>query len=199
LVRHSFEVQAEAALPVLRGEPRAAHWLRVNTGKATMDIVNTHLSIHWRERLRQLRALLRGHEPANDGRPVVLPATRFSLLPLSPALVLCGDFNSGFLSAEYRFLCVHLQNAQRAVRRWPTPTFPSRYPLLRLDHVWLGPAWQVVDARVSSSDLERRASDHLPLVVDVFPRDVPAQPALETLPIPDDVSSNRKRVLPWKN
>lgn len=197
LVRHSFEVQAEAALPTLRGEPRAAHWLRVNTGSSTIDIVNTHLSIHWRERLRQLRSLLRAHEPANDGQPVALPATRFSLLPLSPALVLCGDFNAGILSAEYRFLSAHLQNAQRAVRRWPTPTFPSRYPLLRLDHVWLGPAWQVVEARVSSTDLERRASDHLPLVVDVLRRDT-AEAAPSSDSVVKDASFERKRVLPWK-
>lgn len=171
LVKHSFEVHAEAPLPTLRGEPRAAHWLRVESGDSTMDLVNTHLSVHLMERIRQLQALLRAQESelthSEPGAPVP-----FTLMPLSPAMVLCGDFNAGFLSAEYRFLCRHLQNAQRAVRRWPKPTFPARYPLLRLDHVWLGPQWEVIEALVPSSALERTASDHLPLVVDVVRRKV---------------------------
>lgn len=172
LVRHSFVVHREAPLPTLRGEPRAAHWLRVDTGDATFDIVNTHLSIHLRERLGQLQTLLRQQEAMSEGEVSPLVGTGFSLMPVTPTLVLCGDFNSGFLSAEYRSLCLHLKNAQRAVRRWPQPTFPARYPLLRLDHVWLGPAWRVVDAQVATSKLERAASDHLPLVVDIERQDV---------------------------
>lgn len=167
LVRHSFVVHREAPLPTLRGEARAAHWLRVDTGDMTLDIVNTHLSIHLRERLRQLHWLLKRQELARGDQAVEPLEARFSLIPVSPTLVLCGDFNAGFLSAEYRFLCMHLQNAQRAVRLWPKPTFPARYPFLRLDHVWLGPAWRVIEARVAASELERRASDHLPLVVDI--------------------------------
>lgn len=172
LVRHSFEVHAEAPLPTLRGEPRAAHWLRVDTGGETMDIVNTHLSIHLVERIRQLQALLRAQKVGNHDRAGLASPSTFSLLPLPPGLVLCGDFNAGFISAEYRFLCVHLQNAQRAVRRWPRPTFPALYPVLGLDHVWLGAAWKVVAAQVSATKLERRASDHLPLVVDIVRREV---------------------------
>lgn len=173
LVRHSFEVHGEAPLPTRRGEPRAAHWLRVDTGTTTMDLVNTHLSIHLVERIRQLQALLRARAGGSDAEPAAPERGPFSLLPLPPSLVLCGDFNAGFISAEYRFLCVHLQNAQRAVRRWPRPTFPAMYPVLGLDHVWLGSAWKVVAARVSATKLERRASDHLPLVVDIVRRDLP--------------------------
>lgn len=171
LVRHSFEVHAEAPLPTRRDEPRAAHWLRVDTGAAKIDIVNTHLSVRLIERIRQLQALLRAQRPANDERPSASLRTSFSLLPLPPTLVLCGDFNAGFVSAEYRFLCVHLQNAQRAVRRWPRPTFPARYPVFGLDHVWVGAAWKVIAAQVSATERERSASDHLPLVVDIVPRE----------------------------
>jgi len=187
LVRHSFVVHREAPLPTRRGEPRAAHWLRVDTGDTTLDIVNTHLSIHLRERLGQLQALLRKQQPGAPDDRGLPTGTRFSLMPVAPSLVLCGDFNAGYLSAEYRFLCVHLQNAQRAVRRWPRPTFPARYPLLRLDHVWLGPAWRVLRAHVSASALERSASDHLPLIVDIEKRSAPVEPAEEAAfiePIP---------------
>lgn len=191
LVRHSFEVRAEAPLPTLRGEPRAAHWLRVDTGEAMIDLVNTHLSIHLRERIRQLQSLLRAENPAAAPSVVGDISAPFSLMPLAPSLVLCGDFNAGFLSAEYRFLSGHLQNAQRAVRRWPKPTFPARYPLLRLDHVWLGPQWEVLEAHVSSSGLERRASDHLPLVVDVVRRRINTRPP-RGRPVLVDVSAKPK-------
>lgn len=168
LVRHSFDVHAEAPLPSRRGEPRAAHWLRVDAGGTRLDIVNTHLSTNLLERIGQLQALLRVQERRGEPEPRQ-PQSPFSLLPLTPGLVLCGDFNAGFLSAEYRFLSSHLQNAQRALRRWPKPTFPAVCPVLRLDHVWLGSAWRAVEAQVCSSQLERGASDHLPLVVDIVP------------------------------
>lgn len=180
LVRHSFVVHAEAPLPTVRGEPRAAHWLRVGSGEATMDLVNTHLSIHLLERIRQLQALLRAQQPTVD-RLSLSSVVQFSLMPLAPTLVLCGDFNAGVISAEYRLLSRHLQNAQRAVHRWLKPTFPARCPLLRLDHVWLGPHWQVVDALVASSKLERSASDHLPLVVDVVRRKMRIHPPADEL------------------
>jgi endonuclease/exonuclease/phosphatase family metal-dependent hydrolase len=194
LVRHSFEVRAEAPLPALRGEPRAAHWLRVDTGEAMIDLVNTHLSIHLLERIRQLQSLLRAEDPSAAPSVAADLSAPFSLMPLAPSMVLCGDFSAGFLSAEYRFLSGHLQNAQRAVRRWPKPTFPARYPLLRLDHVWLGPQWEVLEANVSSSGLERRASDHLPLVVDMVRRRITTRPP-RGKPVLVDVSAKPKSAL----
>lgn len=182
LVRHSFAVHAEAPLPTGRGEPRAAHWLRVDARGIPMDIVNTHLSIRLFERIRQLQSLLRDDSKRPPVSALRQPERLFSLRPLPPELVLCGDFNAGFISAEYRLLSVHLKNAQRAVRRWPKPTFPAKYPLLGLDHVWVGAAWKVRSAEVAATKLERRASDHLPLVVDIEPRetsaDVQREPSL---------------------
>jgi endonuclease/exonuclease/phosphatase family metal-dependent hydrolase len=47
------------------------------------------------------------------------------------------------------------------------PTFPSRFPLLRLDHCYVGAAFHVRAVEVVQTPLARRASDHLPLVVEL--------------------------------
>ena len=48
----------------------------------------------------------------------------------------------------------------------PTPTFPSAFPVLRIDHVFV--TGDVRGARMHAPDepLTRLASDHLPLVMD---------------------------------
>lgn len=164
LVRHPFHVRAEGTLPSLRKEPRAAQWLSIRAGSTAVDLVNTHLSVNFFERVHQLRSLVQ--HPEADPRP----AGVFPRLPASDHLVLVGDFNAGYLSPEYRYLSRRLRNAQRCVRRWLKPTYPSRFPLLRLDHVWIGQGWDVENATVVSSPATRLASDHLPLLVTLRPR-----------------------------
>jgi endonuclease/exonuclease/phosphatase family metal-dependent hydrolase len=164
LVRHPFEVRAEGTLRSLRGEPRAAQWLAIRAGATVIDLVNTHLSVNFFERFRQLRELYK--HPEKDPPP----AGAFPRLPNSDQLVFAGDFNAGYLSPEYRYLSRRLRNAQRCVRRLIKPTFPAQFPILRLDHVWVGRAWTVKAATVVNSVQARRASDHLPLLVDLEPK-----------------------------
>ncbi len=159
LVRHPFQVRAEGTLPNRRGEPRAAQWLNIRAGDTAIDLVNTHLSVNFFERLSQLRALWRHPETGPS------PSGVFPRLPTSDQLVLVGDFNAGYLSPEYRYLSRRLRNAQRCVRWALEATYPSRFPLLRLDHVWVAPGWDVQDAVVARSPEAQMASDHLPLVV----------------------------------
>ncbi len=168
LARHPFVVLAEGALPRTRGEQRAAQWLRLSRREEQFDVVNTHLSIHFRERLQQLRALWDEGRLGQEGNryfPTLSVATE--------RMILCGDFNAGPLSPEYRYLKARLEDAQQCVRLWPSATYPSRFPLLRLDHVWVGPRWRVHRADVIEDRLTRMASDHLPLVVELSLRDPP--------------------------
>jgi endonuclease/exonuclease/phosphatase family metal-dependent hydrolase len=53
------------------------------------------------------------------------------------------------------------------VARNEAPTFPSRFPLLRLDHCYVGAAIEVVSVDVLRTAAVRRASDHLPVVVEL--------------------------------
>lgn len=79
-----------------------------------------------------------------------------------PVLVV-GDFNSTPHQWAYRHIARGLQNAVgRRVRGWAA-TFPARRPLVQIDHVLAGPAWQVATARIpanGSADI----SDHRPVV-----------------------------------
>jgi endonuclease/exonuclease/phosphatase family metal-dependent hydrolase len=160
LVRHPFEVRAEGSLPSLRGEPRAAQWLTITLDGLPFELVNTHLSVNFIERVHQLRGLVR-----NDADP--RPAGFFPRLPDSNRLIFAGDFNAGYWSPEYRYLSARLSNAQRSVRRLIKPTYPARFPFLRLDHIWVGSEWGVQSANVIDTELTRTASDHLPLLAEL--------------------------------
>jgi endonuclease/exonuclease/phosphatase family metal-dependent hydrolase len=164
LTRHPYELRAEGILPVRRGEVRAAQWLRLSLGEGDLDVVNTHLSLHFIERLVQFRALF--------GGDAALLATHDS--PAFPALsgtmsrlILCGDFNAGALSPLYFWLKRRLSDAQRAGGRSARATWPAACPLLRLDHVWIGRDLAVEHVTVPRDPFTRSASDHLPIVVDL--------------------------------
>jgi endonuclease/exonuclease/phosphatase family metal-dependent hydrolase len=128
----------------------------------SVDLVNTHLSIHLLERMMQVRALISDTDPE--------AATEKNFAPVRPPtemLVLCGDLNAGSWSPVYRWFLQHLHDAQRGERRRALATWPSRFPLLRLDHVWLGSRLKSERVIVPRTPLTQKASDHLPLIVDV--------------------------------
>ena len=84
-------------------------------------------------------------------------------------LALVGDFNATPLSAAYRTLASRLIDARRAAPfARASPTFPSRMPLLAIDHVFFSAGVKVRAARTALDPLSRSASDHVPLVVDFY-------------------------------
>jgi endonuclease/exonuclease/phosphatase family metal-dependent hydrolase len=139
-------------------EPRGALWVAVDLGAGTeLQVINTHLGLLGRERLAQADALLGegwlGH-PDCRGRPAVL----------------LGDFNAVPGSRAYRRLAGRLCDAQGSAAppgHRPRPTFPARWPVLRIDHVFLGGEVEAMEVKVLRGPLERVASDHLPLAVDI--------------------------------
>ena len=165
LTHHPYQLQAEGILPVRRGEVRAAQWLRLSLPEGYLDVVNTHLSLHFLERLAQARALFSDDPvlPAAGREPAPFPALRGTL----DRLILCGDFNCGALSPLYFWLQHRLHDAQRAGGRSARATWPARCPLLRLDHVWVGKHLRVERVEVPREGGARTASDHLPIVVDL--------------------------------
>jgi endonuclease/exonuclease/phosphatase family metal-dependent hydrolase len=165
LTHHPYELRAEGILPVRRGEVRAAQWLRLSLPEGYLDVVNTHLSLHFLERLAQARALF-SDDPALPelGRE---PAPFAALSGTLDRLILCGDFNSGPFSPIYFWLRHRLTDVQRAGGRSARATWPARCPLLRLDHVWIGRDLRVQRVEVPRNAGTRIASDHLPIVVDL--------------------------------
>jgi endonuclease/exonuclease/phosphatase family metal-dependent hydrolase len=142
-----------AALPSI-GEPRGAIWVEIETAGQKLQVINTHLGLKRRERADQAATLLSrnwlGHDDCRD----------------NPTLFV-GDFNAVPSSAAYRLLARRLRAAQPLGAGRPKATFPSRLPLLRLDHVFVNDRLDVADVDVIDNRQSRRASDHLPLLVEV--------------------------------
>ena len=153
LTRHPYSVLSEARLPRRRDEDRAVQWLKLNVAGLEVSIMNTHLSIHFRERMLQVKQLLSAEWLANAESRV--------------PLVLCGDLNSSRFSPVYRRLRRDLVDAQRVGGRRASATWPSRFPFMRLDHVFTSPGVRVARCEVTRDTLSMLASDHLPLVAEL--------------------------------
>jgi endonuclease/exonuclease/phosphatase family metal-dependent hydrolase len=150
-------------------EPRGALWVSVDIGGTEVQVINTHLGMLEVVRLRQIDALLGpdwlGHTACRE--PVIL----------------AGDFNAVPYSRTYRRLAARLRDAQTWLgtsRR--QPTYPSRAPLLRLDHVFVSRSIEVLKAEAIRTPLAKIASDHLPLLVDfrVDPRELRVRKSSDT-------------------
>jgi len=134
-------------------EPRGALWASVQLGGTEVQVINTHLGLRRHERLAQIDALLGphwlGHQACRE-----------------PVIVL-GDFNATPQGRVYRRLAAHLCDAQ-AEAHLPKPkaTFPSRLPMLRIDHVFVSRSIRVLRVETVRTPLARIASDHLPLLVE---------------------------------
>jgi endonuclease/exonuclease/phosphatase family metal-dependent hydrolase len=161
LSHYPIRIVRAAALPrpphLPRLEPRGALWAEIRMrpsldGEQPVQVVSTHLGLRRLEHYLQARALL-GHDWLR--RP-----------DCRPPVILCGDFNATPGSATYDRLTSELYDAQR----WrhdarPIGTWPTVFPVLRIDHVFVSADVQVEDACVPSTPLTRIASDHLPVLV----------------------------------
>jgi endonuclease/exonuclease/phosphatase family metal-dependent hydrolase len=140
LSRWPIESLGELDLSVRWGEPRKAIVGAIASPAGRIVVVAAHLGLLPFERRRQF-ARLKERIAAIDERP----------------LVVLGDFNDfpGRGLAE-RSLCPPLT---------PTPelaTYPSRLPLLPLDHIWFSDPLELTS--IATLNDARRASDHLPLL-----------------------------------
>ena len=134
-------------------EPRGALWVEIEVDGTPLQVINTHLSLVGPEQLIQIEALF-GPDWLGSA------AAR-------PPLILAGDMNAVPLSRPYRRLAARLADAQLTARpSRPRRTFPSRAPLIRIDHVFVSEGVRVSRCDTVRSELAQRASDHLPLVVD---------------------------------
>ena len=132
-------------LCVDRCEPRGAIDVELDCGGTPMRVLATHLGLRPSERREQISRLLRVLE---HDRP--LPT------------VLMGDINEWFLwGRPLRWMHRHFEQT-------PSPaTFPSGFPVFALDRVWVKPRTLLRKMEVHSTPLARKASDHLPLKVEL--------------------------------
>jgi len=139
--------------PFFCKESRAAVEVAVETNLGNVHIINTHLGLGWRERFVQ--AQLFG---SAEWRAAVARDT---------PLILLGDFNSLRGSRPYRTLHRHLRDVRELIRLTePIRTFPTRLPLLSVDHIFVDGPLEPVSLTVHRSPLARVASDHFPLMAE---------------------------------
>ena len=147
-------------LPRARLERRGALWVAVEVSPGVeLQVLNTHLGLVPLEQKAQVAALLGADWIGHKGWR-------------APAALL-GDFNATSRYAAYGRLAARLRDVQRGpagerLARRPARTFPSRLPVLRIDHMFLTAGIEVVSVGAAAGALARVASDHLPLVAELI-------------------------------
>jgi endonuclease/exonuclease/phosphatase family metal-dependent hydrolase len=156
LSKTSLELMRVTTFPTIHesSEPRGAIWAQTSIAGERLDIVSTHLGLSRRERKMQSTVLL-GPEWLGSAE-------------MGKHRVLCGDLNAVQHARTYSHFAATMNDAQRVLPgHRPRPTFPSVLPLVRIDHVFVTPEIAVRGVTVAHDARARRASDHLPLIVDL--------------------------------
>lgn len=122
-------------------EPRGAVDVDLEIDGETVQVIVTHLGLRAFERKRQVSRLLEAVAKEKHRLIIVL-----------------GDFNEWMpKNRRVRSLCTHFGKC-------PTlRTFPSLYPVLPLDRIWVRPVDALAEICVHDTPIARIASDHLPL------------------------------------
>ncbi len=135
-------------------EPRGALWVEIGVDGKTIQLFNTHFGLREQERIQQVNALMGkewlGHPDCRD--PVILCGD-FNALPRSRV---CNKLRRKFIDAQWSL------NDHR-----PQRTFFGRFPVGRIDHIFVSPGIEVRGIEVPRTALTRTASDHLPLIAEV--------------------------------
>jgi endonuclease/exonuclease/phosphatase family metal-dependent hydrolase len=142
--------------PKLKPRKRGAIRVTLQTPCGAIYFFNTHLSLYKLERKIQLKTLFGKNWLLSDNH--------------NQPVIFCGDLNAGALSKTYRKLSSHLIDVQKASDDsfLPRPTFHSQRPVFRIDHMFVSEHFKPLKVEVKRNKETRIASDHLPLVVDLW-------------------------------
>lgn len=128
-------------LSVRRREPRGLLVVHLDWQGERLQVAVTHLGLRPGERRQQVRELIE-HLTRKDRTP----------------LILMGDFNEWLTwGRPLRWLQRHFGHARSPA------TFPTRFPLLRLDHILVDPPQRLRGKAAFNTPRAIAASDHLPL------------------------------------
>jgi endonuclease/exonuclease/phosphatase family metal-dependent hydrolase len=150
LSRWPFHRREQVSLRFQRRKPRGAQLVVVHTPQGALHLVNWHLGLAEKERRWQVNHLLH--------HPLFLESGHL------PTLI-AGDFNDWRNTlGRHTFHAHAFHQVTAPARRFRS--FPAFLALAALDKVYCRGSVDVHQARVVRSHLARRASDHLPLVMD---------------------------------
>ena len=145
------------ALGYGRREPRNALDVDLDVCGTRLRVIVTHLGLFAPERRWQVRKLLELVRETQE------------------RLVVLGDINEWFpFSRPVRWFNRLL--GRSVVER----SFPSRWPLLALDRVWVRPRPALLALKAHRSPLAARASDHLPVKAIVATQNLRLDPYIES-------------------
>lgn len=154
LSRYPMRVVREERLPTVERrlplERRGAIWVELDVDGVKVQLLDTHLGLSADERALQVRTLTGPDWMGSPG--------------FKPPFVAAGDLNSSPGGEPYRKLSAMAQDAAGA--NAPS-TIPSLAPMRRIDYVFVSSGTAAAYVPLAGSFLERLASDHLPVVVDV--------------------------------
>ncbi len=122
----------------------------VATPEGDIQVVNWHLGLAEKERRWQVNHLLEHHH--------------FQAAAHLPTLI-AGDYND-WRNTLHEHTFVHHQFEQVTAPVSRFRSFPAFLAMASLDKVFYRGAVHIKDARIVRTKLARRASDHLPLVLD---------------------------------
>ncbi len=125
-------------------EKRVAIWVEVETALGSVQVINSHFGLGRLERVLQAQWLV-GEEWLGS-------------LGASAPAVLLGDFNSIRRSRAYRILAGILRDVRTLVQpRGAYRTYPTRRPILAVDHIFVNAALHAASLGSSSdAHLARR-------------------------------------------
>jgi endonuclease/exonuclease/phosphatase family metal-dependent hydrolase len=150
LSRWPFQLSHQVSLRHGKRKPRGAQLAVVETPEGLLHLVHWHLGLVERERRWQVHHLL-GHSAFRESAHL-------------PTLI-AGDFNDWRNTLDRSVFEHHdFRHITEPIRRFRS--FPAFLPLASLDKLFLRGTIHVRDVRVVRSRTARRASDHLPVVLD---------------------------------
>lgn len=117
----------------------------MNWNGRSIQVLNTHLGLWPSERAPQVKRLVE-----------LLDLNRRELT------ILMGDLNEWISWGQ------SLRKLEHVFDRTDAPgTFPSGWPMLALDRIWVAPASALVNVEAHQSALSQIASDHLPVIGEI--------------------------------
>jgi endonuclease/exonuclease/phosphatase family metal-dependent hydrolase len=157
LILSRWPLRQEQQLSIRYGKRknRGAQMVVVDTPEGPLHLVNWHLGLGEKERRWQADFLLQ--------HPLF---AKSSALPT----LIAGDYNDWRNTlGKHHFHNHDFEQVTDPVRRFRS--FPAFFPVTSLDKLYRRGPVEVKEANVARHKLARRASDHLPLVVDFHIRD----------------------------
>lgn len=133
-------------------ETRIALWTEVESELGRVQIVNTHFGLGREERFRQAQLLMTDEWLGGISN--------------TTPLILLGDFNSVAGGRTHRLLAQRWSDVRSTVQEL-LRTFPTRYPIAAVDHIFINAALKAAQTRVHRDALTRVASDHYPLLAEL--------------------------------